>query len=68
MLNEPVSLPKHFESEEDHNDDGRVEGVDRRDEGGDAESEQGRNDRHHNQGRDGRQEDDQLVVTHRENG
>ena len=41
MLNEPVSLPKHFESEENHDDDGRVEGVDRRDEGGDAESEQG---------------------------
>ena len=61
----PVGVPEHLEAEDEHDDDGGVEGVDRRDERGDAVAEQSRHDRHRHQRDDRAREDDQLVVTHR---
>ena len=61
----PVGVPEHLEPEDEHDDDGGVEGVDRRNERGDAVAEQRRHDRHRHQRDDRAQEDDQFVVTHR---
>jgi len=59
---------EHLEAEDEHDDDGRVEGVDLRDEGSHAVAQQRRHDRHQDQGRDGAEKDRQFVVTHRKNG
>jgi len=64
----PVGLPEHFQSEDEHDDDGSVEGVDLGDEGGDAPAEHGGHDRHEDEGRDGAKEDGELVVPHGKNG
>ena len=48
----PVGIPKHFEAKEEHDDYGGVVGVDLRDEGGNAEADQRRDDRHDDQRRD----------------
>ena len=42
----PVCIPEHLEAKEEHDDNGRIVGVDGRNEGGDAKPNQGRDDRH----------------------
>ncbi len=54
----PVCVPKHFESEDEENDDGGVEGVDGRNDDSNDESRQCRNDGHDDEGDDGPEEDD----------
>jgi hypothetical protein len=64
----PVSIPEHLEAEDEHDDDCGVVGVDGRDEGGDAEADQSRDDRHQVEGDDRTQKNGQPVVTHGKNG
>ena len=68
MIVVPVSIPEHLEAEEKHDDDGRVVGVDWRDEGGDAKPDQGGDNRHDVERDNGAEEDGELVVAHGEDG
>jgi hypothetical protein len=54
----PVCVPKHFEPEDEKNDDRGVEGVDGRNDDSNDESRQCRNDGHYDEGNDGPEEDD----------
>ncbi len=56
-----------LESEDKHDDNGSVEGVDFWNEWCDSVAQQGRHDGHEDKGGDGAKEDRQLVVAHGEN-
>ena len=64
----PPGLPQHLQPKQEHDGRARVVGVLPRHELGHHKAQQGRHDRHDGQGRNGGQEDSQLVVAHGENG